>query len=54
MAIPAELLACPSLPAPPADSELKTERDWLEYTIELYAAGDECRRRLGAIAKLEP
>jgi hypothetical protein len=53
VAIPPELRQPCPLPAPPADSALKTQRDWLEYTIELYAAGDGCRRQVDAIDKLD-
>lgn len=52
--VPAPLLACEPSPLPPVDDVLAgwTERDWALFTLDLYAAGDDCRSKLGAVRDL--
>ena len=50
--VPAQLLACQAQPKAPLDG---TQRDVGLYVIDLAAAGDDCRTKLGAVRQiLEP
>lgn len=48
--IPPGLLRCPDQPEPPA--EPVSEADAASYILDLAAAGDDCRRRLGEVRDL--
>lgn len=45
---PAALLTCAPSPEPP--ERITTQRDVAGFIVDLYAAGDDCRSKLGAVA----
>jgi hypothetical protein len=49
LSVPAELLACPPQPEPPASPD---DRALAGYILDLADAGDDCRAKLGRVADL--
>jgi len=52
--VPAELLTCPPLPAPPpeaadAAADPVTQRDVAGYVVDLYDVAADCRGKLDAV-----
>jgi len=45
--VPAQLLSCAPTPAVPV--ETATQRDFALYVLDLEAAGQDCRAKLGAV-----
>lgn len=47
--VPLQLLECEDAPAPPAEG---TQRDVMRWIALLWAAGDDCRTKLGEVRAL--
>lgn len=50
LAVPASLLSCTDQPAPPAPGT--DDAALAHWILDLAAAGDDCRGKLGAVAKV--
>lgn len=50
--VSAELLTCQANPAPPANTPTLRQSDVARYVVDLWEAGEDCRRKHGALAGL--
>lgn len=50
--VPAALLTCADEPADPSAKPNLTQRDVARYLVELRAAGEDCRAKLGSVRGL--
>jgi uncharacterized lipoprotein YmbA len=50
--VPPTLLACAAQPKSPADQAGATQRDVALYVVDLAAAGDDCRSKLGSVRRI--
>lgn len=50
--VPQALLQCAPQPKSPADKAGVTQRDVALYVVDLAAAGDDCRSKLGSVRRI--
>jgi hypothetical protein len=50
--VPVELLACAPTPTPPANTPRLRQSDVGRYIVDLWEAGEDCRRKHGVLAGL--
>lgn len=48
--VPVELLTCAPAPPPPANTPRLRQSDVGRYIVDLWEAGEDCRRKHGALA----